>query len=58
MTTNDSLFKSPIDERWYFWVGNGLQGPFDEYNEAHLAMAEKLKELRGEKETDEDDAPF
>lgn len=58
MTTNDSLFKSDLDNKYYFWLGAGLHGPFQEYNEAHLAMSEKLKELRGEKETDEYDTPF
>lgn len=45
----DRPFMSDTDNRWYFWLGNGLRGPFDEYNEAHAEL-NKLKEEHGQKE--------
>jgi hypothetical protein len=47
---NDYPFVSDVDNRWYFWLGNGLQGPFDDYNDAHTEMSQLLAEAHGKEE--------
>lgn len=46
-------FVSDIDSRWYFWLGNGLRGPFDDYNEAHAELS-RLKEEHGQEKASQE----
>lgn len=52
MSRIDNPFLSPFDNKWYFWLGAGITGPYDEYNEAHLAMSEEIERLRGSEKED------
>jgi hypothetical protein len=36
-------FQSEVDNRYYFWLGTGLQGPFDDYNEAHATLTAAIE---------------
>lgn len=44
MATNDSIFQSDNDENWYFWLGDGLKGPFFDYVQAHAELTKLLQE--------------
>jgi hypothetical protein len=35
------------DGLYYFWLGNGLQGPFADYNDAHNEMNRLMMEAHG-----------
>lgn len=44
-------FQSEVDNKYYFWLGTGLQGPFDEYNEAHAQLVKFIEERNGKEKT-------
>lgn len=46
-------FRSDVDDRYYFWLGAGLRGPFDDYNEAHAELT-KLMEGHGQEEASQE----
>ena len=50
---NDYPFVSDVDNKFYFWLGNGLQGPFDEYTDAHAELT-RLMEAHGKEETSQE----
>lgn len=50
MSINNSIFQTE-DDLWYFWLGDGLKGPFYEYTDAHLELSKLLKEQYDKKES-------
>lgn len=52
MTSNDTIFQSDVDNKWYFWreAWQAVAGPFDEYVQAHEALSEYLRELDDDEE--------
>jgi hypothetical protein len=51
---NDYPFVSDVDSKWYFWLGNGLQGPFDDYNEAHFELTRLTEGSHGKEDTSQE----
>lgn len=49
-----NIFKSAMDGHYYFWIGDGLSVPFEEYNEAHAALTKRLEEAHGKEENSQE----
>lgn len=48
MTTESRVFKNEFDDNWYYWDESWslVQGPFDDYAQAHAAMSKQIEEAR------------
>lgn len=49
MTTNNTVFQSDYDDKYYFWLGDGLSKGYHEAIEAHQALTKHLEEAHGDK---------
>lgn len=49
-----SVFKSAMNGHYYFWLGNDLSVPFEDFNEAHAAMTQLIEEAHGKEETSQE----
>lgn len=47
--SNSDVFKSE-DGGWYFWLGDNLRGPYDEYAWAHEELTKALENAKKEEE--------
>lgn len=47
--SNNDVFK-PEDGSWYFWLGDNLHGPYDEYTRAHEELIKALESAKEEKD--------
>ena len=45
-------FKSDADGQYYFWLGDALRGPYDEYTDAHTEMTRLIERANKEKPDD------
>lgn len=54
--TNDNITYMPLEDKYYFWLGNQSHGPFEDYAQAHLEMSRIIRENNGSKENTIDKA--
>ena len=51
---NKYPFQSEDDGKYYFWLGEGVQGPYHEYEEAHAELTAYLEGRHGKKESNKE----
>lgn len=44
-------FESEEDGMYYFWLGDALHGPYDEYTDAHTRLTHMTEAMRGKEKS-------